>query len=182
MLEICRWVLFWRTPIFKDCCIWMLSFARSPKSTTPNSNHVGQNSELPIQDPPGITEHNSPHIWVRCEYAILQRFRRHPPHRQKSFAALSVIIRLVDISGHAEVWEEQWECVNVSPSMLLSLYKGTIFSDRFYSKHHFYSSLLSTTEFFLPKSHRLGFKSKEVWKTTKLFGFSFIFGFYIYLF
>lgn len=38
------------------------------------------------------------------EDAVFQGLRGHPPDRQQTLPTFAVIIRLIDISGHAEVW------------------------------------------------------------------------------
>lgn len=46
---------------------------------------------------------HSPNIRLRCEDAVEEGLGRHPLHRQHCFAALSVVVRPVDVPRHAEV-------------------------------------------------------------------------------
>lgn len=41
------------------------------------------------------------------EDSVLQRLRCHPPDGQQALPSFPVVVGLVDVSGHAKVWEEK---------------------------------------------------------------------------
>lgn len=45
----------------------------------------------------------APHVGIAAEHAVFQALRSHPPDRQQALATLSIIVPLVDVSGHPEV-------------------------------------------------------------------------------
>lgn len=57
--------------------------------------------------PRGPRSRNSviPDIRMSGEHAVLERLGGHPAHRQQPLPALPVIVGLVDVPGHAEIWE-----------------------------------------------------------------------------
>lgn len=48
-----------------------------------------------------------PDIRHCCEDAIFQWLWRHPANWQQAFSSFSIVIRLINISGHAKIWRKK---------------------------------------------------------------------------
>jgi len=50
-----------------------------------------------------------PDIGHGGEHAVFQGLRRHPAHREQTLAPFPIVVRLIDVPGHAEVWRGERE-------------------------------------------------------------------------